>query len=257
MAIDSKNLDDAFAALAAFDWGKDAAPLAAIDAATIATRGDDALRADLEKRLGAVLSSSATTHGHAAIAPSRAAKDYACRKLSIIGTAASVPVAAALLSDADNSHMARYALQRIGGPEARSALRRALETVKGDLAIGMISSLADLADAGSVPQLAKLLTADGPLALAAARALGRIPTSESAAALAGAKVGGEVGRAVKDAQLSIAESRLSAADRAGALALYEAVSKEVGEVPAGHRDREVRVAAIRGMVTTRDETSSS
>ena len=247
MAIDSKNLDDAFAALAAFDWGKDAAPLAAIDAATIATRGDDALRADLEKRLGAVLSSSA----------SRAAKDYACRKLSIIGTAASVPVAAALLSDADNSHMARYALQRIGGPEARSALRRALETVKGDLAIGMISSLADLADAGSVPQLAKLLTADGPLALAAARALGRIPTSESAAALAGAKVGGEVGRAVKDAQLSIAESRLSAADRAGALALYEAVSKEVGEVPAGHRDREVRVAAIRGMVTTRDETSSS
>lgn len=247
MAIDSKNLDDAFAALAAFDWGKDAAPLAAIDAATIATRGDDALRADLEKRLGAVLSSSA----------SRAAKDYACRKLSIIGTAASVPVAAALLSDADNSHMARYALQRIGGPEARSALRRALETVKGDLAIGMISSLADLADAGSVPQLAKLLTADGPLALAAARALGRIPTSESAAALAGAKVGGEVGRAVKDAQLSIAESRLSAADRAGALALYEAVSKEVGEVPAGHRDRDVRVAAIRGMVTTRDETSSS
>ncbi len=247
MAIDSKNLDDAFAALAAFDWGKDAAPLAAIDAATIATHGDDALRADLEKRLGAVLSSSA----------SRAAKDYACRKLSIIGTAASVPVAAALLSDADNSHMARYALQRIGGPEARSALRRALETVKGDLAIGTISSLADLADAGSVPQLAKLLTADGPLALAAARALGRIPTSESAAALAGAKVGGEVGRAVKDAQLSIAESRLSAADRAGALALYEAVSKEVGEVPAGHRDREVRVAAIRGMVTTRDETSSS
>ncbi len=247
MAIDSKNLDDAFAALAAFDWGKDAAPLAAIDAATIATRGDDALRADLEKRLGAVLSSSA----------SRAAKDYACRKLSIIGTAASVPVAAALLSDADNSHMARYALQRIGGPEARSALRRALETVKGDLAIGMISSLADLADAGSVPQLAKLLTADGPLALAAARALGRIPTSESAAALAGAKVGGEVGRAVKDAQLSIAESRLSAADRAGALALYEAVSKEVGEVPAGHRDRDVRVAAIRGIVTTRDETSSS
>lgn len=247
MAIDSKNLDDAFAALAAFDWGKDAAPLAAIDAATIATRGDAALRADLEKRLGAVLSSSA----------SRAAKDYACRKLSIIGTAASVPVAAALLSDADNSHMARYALQRIGGPEARSALRRALETEKGDLAIGMISSLADLADAGSVPQLAKLLTADGPLALAAARALGRIPTSESAAALAGAKVGGEVGRAVKDAQLSIAESRLSAADRAGALALYEAVSKEVGEVPAGHRDRDVRVAAIRGMVTTRDETSSS
>ncbi len=247
MAIDSKNLDDAFAALAAFDWGKDAAPLAAIDAATIATHGDAALRADLEKRLGAVLSSSA----------SRAAKDYACRKLSIIGTAASVPVAAALLSDADNSHMARYALQRIGGPEARSALRRALETVKGDLALGMISSLADLADAGSVPQLAKLLTADGPLALAAARALGRIPTSESAAALAGAKVGGEVGRAVKDAQLSIAESRLSAADRAGALALYEAVSKEVGEVPAGHRDRDVRVAAIRGMVTTKDETSSS
>jgi hypothetical protein len=52
MAYDPASLDAAFAALAAFDWGADAAAFAPIDAAVIAAHGDAAARADVEKRLG-------------------------------------------------------------------------------------------------------------------------------------------------------------------------------------------------------------
>ena len=62
---------------------------------------------------------------------SRAAKDFVCRKLAIIGTAESVPALAALLPDKDLSHMARYALERIPAPEAAKALREALAKTSG------------------------------------------------------------------------------------------------------------------------------
>ena len=60
MAVDTISLDDAFAALAAFDWGADAAPLVRIDAAVVACHGDAAQTAALEKRLGAIVSGSAS-----------------------------------------------------------------------------------------------------------------------------------------------------------------------------------------------------
>lgn len=245
MAIDQKTLDEAFASLSSYDWGQDPKPLATIDAAVVAAHGDTALRADLERRLAASLG-----------AGSRAAKDYACRKLSLVGSAASVPAAAALLADPETSHMARYALERIGGPDARAAIRKALGTVDGDLVPGMISSLADMADADAVPALARILSGGGASAIAAARALGRIATADAANALAGVKAVGGLVDAVRDARLSIAESRLAAGDRAGARSLYEAVSKDVGDVPAGHHDRVFRVAAIRGMIASRDESST-
>jgi hypothetical protein len=129
MAIDPASLDAPFAALAAFDWGGDAKTLAPIDAAVVAAHGDASLTAELEKRLAAVLGSAAP----------QAAKQYACRKLSLIGTAASVPALAALLADKNLSHMARFALERYAAPEATAVLRTALGSVGGDLTIGMLS----------------------------------------------------------------------------------------------------------------------
>ena len=84
----------------------------------VATHGDAAARKELETRLAAVLDSGG----------SRAAKDYVCRKLMMIGTAESVPALAALLPDKDLSHMARYALERIPGPgSGPGAARRPAE----------------------------------------------------------------------------------------------------------------------------------
>jgi hypothetical protein len=252
MAFDTALLDAAFTALRAFDWGADAAAFKPIDEATIAAPGDAALRGDLEKRLTAVLGAG----------PSRAAKEYACRKLSMIGTAGAVPALAALLPDKDHSHMARFALERIGGPEAADALRRGLDGVAGDLRIGMISSLGARRDAASVPALTKLLAGDEKVAVAAAEALGMLATAEADAALAAAKLtdtkpSGAVAAAVVDARLACADAALAAGRRADARKIYESVGAAVGDAPKTHRDRAVRIAARRGLFATADETVAS
>lgn len=244
MRSDRDPLDADFKALAAFDWGADAAPLARIDTAVVACHRDAALTADLEKRLGTIVGGKA----------SRAAKEYACRKLALIGTAASVPVLAPLLVDPAESHMARFALERIPSPAAGDALRTALGAAKGDLAIGMISSLANRRDVASVKPLAALLGSEPQTAAAAAAALGRIATPEAAAALAAAKPAADpVADAVIDARLACADALLAAGDRAAAKAIYEALAA-TGAPPKTPRTRAVRVAAKSGLLACLDET---
>ena len=244
MPFDTTTLDGPFTALAAFEWGGDAAPLGVIDAAVVAAHGDAALTADLEKRLGGVISG----------ATSRAAKDYACRKLSMIGTAASVPALVPLLADRDESHMARFALERIPAAAA-DALRQALGTVRGDLAIGMISSLANRRDAASVKPLAALLGGDAATAAAAASALGRIATADAAAALAAVKIQpGPVADAVIDGRLACADAFLAAGNRGSAQAIYESIAARIGDTPTTHRDRVVRIAAQSGILACLDDT---
>jgi len=242
MAFESASLDASFEALAAFDWGGDPKPLADIDAAVAAAPGDAPLLAELEKRFAAVLGSSA----------SQAAKQYACRKLSLVGTAASVPALRGLLADKDESHIARVALERIAAPEATAALRMALESVAGDLKIGMLSSLAAKRDEASVPAIAALVTGDSALAAAAAEALGLLATPEAAAALAAAKANGVTAERVVDARLACAEALAKAGDKAAARAIYEAVGKEVGDAPTTNRGRAVRMACQRGLFATFD-----
>ena len=246
MAFDSTTLDAPFTALAAFDWGADAAPLATIDAAVVAAHGDPVLTADLEKRLCGVVSGAAP----------RAAKEYACRKLSMIGTAASVPALAARLGDADDSHMARFALERIPAPDAADALRQALVGVRGELVVGMISSLANRRDAASVKSLAGLLAGEPPIAAAAASALGRIATPEAAAALAEARPQPGVAAAVLDARIACADALLAAGDRVTAKPIYAAVAAAVGDAPKTRRDRALRVAATSGMLACLDDTAT-
>ena len=246
MAFDLSTLGAPFTALVTYDWGADEAPLTTIDRAVIAAHADQALRADLEKRLQAILGSGS----------SRAAKDYACRKLMLIGTAMSVPALAALLGDEDNSHMARFALERIDAAEAGAALRAALEAVQGELKIGMISSLASRRDTAAVPALAKLLAGDASIATAAAEALGTIGTPEALAALAAADTAatGGLGGAVVDARLACAEQMLAAGKRAEARAVYQALSDATrGKLAAKH----VELAATRGILACLDTSKAA
>jgi hypothetical protein len=245
MAFDTATLDAPFTALAAYEWGADAAPFAAIDRAVIAAHADAALRADLEKRLAAILGSG----------PSRAAKEYACRKLMMIGTTASVPALAALLGDRDNSHMARFALERIDAPEAGAALRAALGTVPGDLKIGMISSLAARRDTACVGALATLLAGDAATAIAAAEALGTIATPEAFAALSplDPTPANGLGRAVADARLAYAEALLAAGKRAEAQAVYRALADAARGKPAA---KTVELAATRGILACLDTSTA-
>lgn len=134
-------LDQAFEALKTYDWGTDKNVLNPIEDAIISTRDNADARKGLENRLVGVLKSPV----------SRDAKDFVCRKLVIIGTAASVPTLAEMLGDKDLSHMARYALERIPGGESGMALRDALGKVSGDQKAGVIASLGSRRDAAAVP----------------------------------------------------------------------------------------------------------
>jgi len=209
-------LDKEFEAYQTYDWGVDPVVLKPIDEAIISSRGDAAARKELETKIVAVLTSGAP----------RAGKDYACRQLRTIGTGASVPALAALLTDDELSHMARYALERIPHPVAAKALRDALAKTKGKLKVGLVSSLGVRGEAHSVAPLKSLLAdGDDSVARAAALALGVIASPEAGQALASAKPGSGTKAALADASLCCAEQLLAAGRKSDAKASYERLLK--------------------------------
>ena len=233
-AVDAAAVDKAFEALKTYEWGTDRNTLAAIDEAVMVSYGDAAARKDLETRLVAVLGSGAP----------RAAKDFACRALKTIGTAASVPALAALLPDKDLSHMARYALERIAAPEAAAAMRDALPKLSGALKVGAIGSLGVRRDVASVAPLTGLLgDSDKTIVCAAASSLGLIGTPDAAKALADfAKKAPEGAKlAAADACLACAERLLADGKKAEAVALFKSLNGE-------DQPKHVRMAATRGLL---------
>jgi HEAT repeat protein len=226
-------LTDAFEALKKFNWGTDLNELSPIEEATVTAHGDTSVSQDLENRLIAALKGDLSRDAHG----------YVCRKLTIVGTAAAVPTLAGQLGHKDQSHMARYALERINAPEAGAVLRDALGSVNGNQKIGVISSLGTRRDGNAVPLLAKLLRTDDPaVARAAALALGSIGTTEAAAALQAALPAANGDKqAVVDALLSCAESLLASGQHAEAKAVYASLSGD-------QEPRLVRLAATRGLL---------
>jgi hypothetical protein len=226
-------LDQAFEALKSYDWGADRNLLNPIEEAVIATHEDSAARQELETRLAAVLATDA----------SRDAKDYVCRKLMQIGSAASVPALAALLAQADCSHMVRFALERIEAPEAAEALRAALPQLGGTLKIGVISSLGARRDTASVAALWALVeSADAAIAKSAAEALGAIGSADALKALKDVRPANpQAATAVIDAQLACAERLLENDQKTQALAVYKSFASQ-------DQPKHVRLAATRGLL---------
>lgn len=228
-------LDNAFEALKKFDWGTDLAALASIDDAVAASHGKPDDRQKLENRLVAALKGELT----------RDAQDYVCRKLAIVGSAAAVPTLAALLVKKDNSHMARFALERIPALEAGAALRDALVKVSGSLRIGVISSLGSRRDAAAAAALGGLLyVGDSATARAAALALGAIGNAESAGLLQAAiKAAGAKPNTTTmiDALLNCAEALLADRKLPEASSIYKSLN-------AAEQPRLIRLAATRGLL---------
>ncbi len=225
-------LDQAFEALKTYDWGADRKALNPIDEAINTTHGDAAARKELEAKLLAVLTSDAP----------RDAKDFVCRKLMRIGSAASVGSLAELLSKKDHSHMARYALERIPAPEAAKAMRDALSSVSAELKVGIISSLGTRQDEASVATLGKLIgDQDVAVARAAAHALGAIRSPAAANALTGSKPSDDAQSATTDASFACAEALLSDGKQTEALSVYKGLA-------GADQPKHVRLAATRGML---------
>ncbi|MGA2798595.1 MAG: HEAT repeat domain-containing protein [Thermoguttaceae bacterium] len=232
--FDKSAVDKSFESLKTFDWGSNYDEILAIDDAVIATHDNVAARKDLETRLTTVLLTDAP----------RPAKDFTCRMLSEIGSADCVPALADLLSDQDLSHMARYALERIGGPESVKAMRDALPKVSGALKAGMIESLGARRDGASVDVLAVL--AGGPdktLAFAAINALGKIGTPEAAKSLGDIvkNTPAELKPIAADACLVCAQRLSAEGNNVQAMLLYKGLSGE-------DQPKYIRLAATRGLL---------
>ncbi|MEI6808336.1 MAG: hypothetical protein WCN95_06415, partial [bacterium] len=158
-------LADAWENLPNWKWGANPCVPEEIEGIVRGTPVGD--RGPLEDKLLAVLTSANATPD---------AKAYCCRMLMRLGTDKCVPDLAKLLGDADFSHYARLALQRMQSSEvAGAALRAALDTAPDALKIGILGSVADRRDEKAIPQVKALAAnANADLASAAIGALGRI-----------------------------------------------------------------------------------
>jgi HEAT repeat protein len=171
-------------------------------------------------------------------------KDAACARLKRIGTAQSVPALAALLTDEQLSHSARYALESMPSTKAGQALTDALGKTSALTKVGIINSLGFRHETQAVPALATLLTDQDPhVAAAAATALGQIGGSKALTALQAAtpNSAGPVHDALVDACLRCANSLLAAGSQSKALAAFQ-------QLYDTEKKDGIRTAAYRGMI---------
>ncbi len=113
-----------------------------------------------------------------------AEKAITCKLLAVHGSEESVPDLARLLADEQLASWARIALEAIPGPAADEALRKALDSLQGNLLVGTINSIGVRRDAQAVDALSgRLQDKDADVASAAAVALGLIGNSAATKAL--------------------------------------------------------------------------
>jgi HEAT repeat protein len=197
-----------------------------------AHKDDPGARKDCETKLLAFLQTGPAPGGMMA----------ACRSLSLIGSAASVPVLEGLLFKPETTDPARYALERIPGEEADRALLAALDKAQGDVRRGIVSTLGRRAVPAAVPALEKFVSGnDAAVVGDAVKALGRIGTADAARVLTsylGRAKGPQKGEAAS-ALLLCAGAWRKAGKTAEAAAVYEKL------LAAGLPDVD-RQAAFRG-----------
>jgi HEAT repeat protein len=174
-------------------------------------------------------------------------KAITCKKLAIFGSKAAIPALAPLLADKELASWARIALEAIPGPEADEVLRKAVGTLKGNLLIGTINSIAVRRDAKAVDLLVgKLKDTDAEIASAAAEALGRIGGDIATNALEEFLPSAPRGvRSSVAYGCILCGERLQAQGKSAAAAkLYDAVRKE--DLP-----KQRHIEAIRGAILAR------
>ena len=238
-------LDGAFQKLVRLEPGQGLEILHPIRQAVVQSRADAKVRTDLEARLIEILQGDATD----------LAKDYACRQLVIVGSNTSIPILAELLPNPRLSHMARYAMEGIGGPVAIQTLREMVSQTNGRQKVGVVISLGRLSAGSAVSELAALLgEEDEELREVAVVALGRIGTIPAADALRdfadnrlgeGAPEG--LRNVVVDAELHAAQSLCRQGEYQAAVGLCESL--------LGADSERVRAAAFRGLISAKPSES--
>jgi len=227
--------DSLYREIESYDFGKSRKALAAIEEQIRNT--PPAALGPIEAKLLNALNSPRTTF---------AGRQFVCRLLRRIGSAKSVPTLAKMLSDKELSHMARFALQFMPAPEAGDALRKALNTLTGDLKVGVVGSIAQRGDRKAVPQIAKLINSPDPkLARAAVSALGRIGGAEASAVLSRARTPDNLKSLRDNSYLMCADKMLAEGNAGDAAKIYLKMS--------GAESTIIRIAAYRGLARAEKE----
>jgi HEAT repeat protein len=173
-------------------------------------------------------------------------------QLEHIGGEESVEPLAGLLNDKDDvvREAAVRALANNPSKEATGKLTAALDKAEGKAKIGLINALGHRADPTAVKDVAKELTsADEATAIAAARALGRIPGIESLQAVKAARTSakGNVRKAVDNSMLVHADRLLAKSGKDGPRQLAAEIYVELN---SPDEPRAIRLAALQGVIQT-------
>jgi HEAT repeat protein len=230
----ASDVDSVLSEIATYDYGDSRAPLSRLREIVQANLDKEPARSRIEQAIIGFLGSDATFAG----------KQFVCEQLSIIGTAASVPVLTGMLSREPMADVALFALQRIQDPAVGEALRASLADADQLSTIAIVNTLGERRDAGSVNALAALVEdADPQIARSAVAALGKIADGDAAAALQAAREAttGDLRGLVLDSYLLCADRLLGEGSTTAAAAIYR-------ELYEGETSTPVRAAALRGLV---------
>ncbi len=225
--ITREDIEKAVAAVRDYDFGQSRKPLLAVEELINETHGNAGLRAIIEGELVKLLESEAGL----------ACKQFACRKLWIIGTDRSLPALSELL-ESENGHLveaACYALASNPSPKVDDVLVAALKRTEGDGLIAVINLLGERRDAKSTQAIGECVEASSPaVAEAAIAALGKIASERSIKTLAGL---GKNNVPARHALLQAAQELEKRGKAAEARAIYEdlATSGQPANVRRGAR----------------------
>ena len=208
-------IDRLLARIATYEIGANPAPPIEFDELVEQSLASADFRKVIETRLLQFLQGKATAAG----------KDVAFRALSLVGTNASIPVLARLLTRVETAEMARYALAAIPGPAADEALRKSLGQAPNlQIRIGIVGSLGHRKDTNSVSALAALVSYTDPeLTGAVVAALANIADRPSLDALAAvrSKASGQVRDLAAEAYVACADQFAARGEKATAVSVYK------------------------------------
>jgi HEAT repeat protein len=227
--------------VAAYDYGKDEEALTRLRDYVRAHRNSPESKKACEIELADFLASDATL----------AAKLAVCRHLREIGSDTSVPVLGKMMLQPETSDMARYALEKMSSDGAEKALVDGLSATDGIIRLGIIDSLGNRKALSSVSALAKIMSGpDEMAAMASAKALGQIASSEASTALSKSldRATGELKDMIASALLICTDGHLKNGDTEEALRIYEQLIR--GRLPL-----QVRQASVRGRIASSGDTS--
>ena len=185
-----------------------------LDSMVAGSVSDPRLRIETEQSLLRMLEPEATQE----------AKLFACQRLAVIGTAASLDALSRLLSSEETAGMACLALANFPIPHAGTVLRRALGQTTGNARLQIIAALGSRRDSPSVKLLGELARGEDRAAAAAAiLALGRIGDASAQRALSNLRGSGPTNQvpALDEATLLAAEALETRGAERNAIKLYE------------------------------------